>query len=424
MPRVYRLAIRRLSWLAAVLAAFAVAPALGQKGDAASRSALIGERLKSAYPDFVARVDGNDLVFKDGTRFAIDDGLAEKSHDEWLAHPDIKDMFRYAYPAGGPLAPPAENFDPGRARNEALFARMYGDCRRGGVTPSLETITWLPKSRRQRIKVTRVNGVARRLEAVGAELEALPVRLRHYLEPAGGTYVCRPIAGTAQRSAHGYGIAIDVAVGPSYYWRWAKGGPNGPVRYRNALPKEIVAIFEKHGFIWGGRWYHLRHDAFRVSAGARRPKREVTQPRSYSCIPAAPALHASLRADCAPVPAAPTMRHCRDRRLDPRGSGDRLDRCAGALMQRRRGDVPVGTALAQSGPQGSADEERHRCVRLRQSRVAPSATAWSKSAPHARLADRRRGCYDPRFGVAPGPRPIPALGDRLMVGLQTLTLPV
>jgi hypothetical protein len=26
--------------------------------------------------------------------------------------------------------------------------------------------------------------------------------------------------------------------------------------YRNAIPLEIVRIFEKHGFIWGGAWYH------------------------------------------------------------------------------------------------------------------------------------------------------------------------
>jgi hypothetical protein len=22
------------------------------------------------------------------------------------------------------------------------------------------------------------------------------------------------------------------------------------------MPREIVDIFERHGFIWGGRWYH------------------------------------------------------------------------------------------------------------------------------------------------------------------------
>jgi hypothetical protein len=26
--------------------------------------------------------------------------------------------------------------------------------------------------------------------------------------------------------------------------------------YKNRIPLELVAIFEKHGFIWGGKWYH------------------------------------------------------------------------------------------------------------------------------------------------------------------------
>ena len=31
---------------------------------------------------------------------------------------------------------------------------------------------------------------------------------------------------------------------------------HGAIPYRNKIPMEIVDIFEKHGFIWGGKWYH------------------------------------------------------------------------------------------------------------------------------------------------------------------------
>ena len=28
------------------------------------------------------------------------------------------------------------------------------------------------------------------------------------------------------------------------------------IAYRDRMPPEIVDIFERHGFIWGGKWYH------------------------------------------------------------------------------------------------------------------------------------------------------------------------
>src|SRR6516225_8786638 len=31
---------------------------------------------------------------------------------------------------------------------------------------------------------------------------------------------------------------------------------SGRVVCKNEVPWEIVRIFEKHGFIWGGKWYH------------------------------------------------------------------------------------------------------------------------------------------------------------------------
>jgi hypothetical protein len=215
----------------------------------------IAARLKTAYPAFITSIEGNAVVFKDGTRLTFDTGK-DKSFDAWLAHPDIKDMFRYPYPQGAPATPPQRDFDPGRARNADFFTKIYGDCRKPGFSASLTTITWLPKKAGQAIKISRINGVAEHLQAVSNELDALPAEFNVFLIPSAGGYVCRSIAGTDQRSGHGYGIAIDIATKHSHYWQWANGGPAGEPVYRNDIPMKIVDIFEKHGFIWGGRWYH------------------------------------------------------------------------------------------------------------------------------------------------------------------------
>jgi hypothetical protein len=117
-------------------------------------------------------------------------------------------------------------------------------------------VVWLPQKWGRALKITRVNGVADKLRAVSAELDALPAAFDKYLLPPAGTYNCRVIAGTDRVSPHGLGIAIDIATQQSHYWRWTKPDAAGRYPYRNAIPKEIVDIFERHGFIWGGRWYH------------------------------------------------------------------------------------------------------------------------------------------------------------------------
>ena len=145
--------------------------------------------------------------------------------------------------------------DPGRVRHEAFFNKIYGDCRKGETQANLVDVVWLPRKWGKALKVTRINGVDEALRRVSNELDALPAKFDAYLHPAAGTFNCRPIAGTKRQSVHGHGIAIDIALKHAHYWQWTKSGGDKLV-WRNKIPLEIVEIFEKHGFIWGGRWYH------------------------------------------------------------------------------------------------------------------------------------------------------------------------
>jgi D-alanyl-D-alanine carboxypeptidase len=213
------------------------------------------DRLVLAYPGAIDRHDGEMLFMKNGTRFQISDNKTDKTFDELLAKPDIDDMFYVPYPAGTVPAQPAQNSDPGRVRFEPLFTAMYGDCTKHEVTKNLRTIAWLPKHDGGNVTITTVNGVDVALEAASRELDELPDTLVKYLKPSAGTYNCRPIAGTHNRSMHAYAAAIDINTKYSDYWRWGSGGKAEP-RWRNQIPIEIIRIFEKHSFIWGGYWYH------------------------------------------------------------------------------------------------------------------------------------------------------------------------
>lgn len=239
----------------ASLPAFTAAGPASAQPQPSAEATEAARRLISAYPAFLDRQDGNALVWRDGKRTPIDDLKGPKTAIERLDAPDLKDMLMTPYPLGQ-APPPALDSDPGRVRNNAFFLAMYGDCSKGGVRGDLERVKWLPKKWGKTVEVTRINGVAERLATVSAELDQLPARFDAYLLPAAGGFNCRPIAGTTRLSPHGFGIAIDIATKHTDYWHWTKPDRDGRYPYRNRIPAEIVSVFEKHGFIWGGKWYH------------------------------------------------------------------------------------------------------------------------------------------------------------------------
>lgn len=243
-------------FVAALLLLPGAGSSAAEPGATGSAAAVALDRLVAAYPDHLAGHDGTVVLWRDGTRMPWDDGKGDKDFETLLASPDIEDQFRFPYPLGRQGLAPPRNVDPGRIRHEPFFRKMYGDCRKGDVTRRLVDIVWLPRRWGKTVKVTSVNGVAERLQAVSHALDALPDRFLRYLRPLAGTYNCRAIAGTDRLSMHAYGAAIDLNVAHAHYWRWARPDATGAYPYRNAIPWEIVEIFEAHGFIWGGKWHH------------------------------------------------------------------------------------------------------------------------------------------------------------------------
>jgi hypothetical protein len=203
------------------------------------------QRLVNSYSKIVA-CKNNKIVLSNGKSFIYDDGR-QKSFNELLNNPDIQDMFYVKYPKHW-VNTLAKNYDPGRVRYEPLFKELYGHSA-NEVRANLARVRWVDG---KTLLVTKREGVARALSAVARELAALPQEYQKFLSPSAGTFKWRKIAGTNRLSVHSFGAAIDINVKYSAYWRWSKGA----YRYQNKIPKAIVDIFEKYGFIWGGKWYH------------------------------------------------------------------------------------------------------------------------------------------------------------------------
>lgn len=246
-----RLRLARLAHVLTFVAVVAATPACPQ-------ALPISEALNAlvaAYPDALVRHDGRMLYWRDGTVMPALDGVGDKPFQQLLREPSIVDQFRLPYPRGPLAGPPALDADPGRFRNIVFFKKLYGSCDKGDVSPRLVPIVWLPNTWGKTIRITSVNRVDERLRAVSSEIDALPDKIKHAAYPLAGTYNCRVVADTGQLSPHAFGIAIDLNPAISDYWYWESRG--GVITYKNRMPDEIVEIFEKHGFIWGGKWYHF-----------------------------------------------------------------------------------------------------------------------------------------------------------------------
>lgn len=206
------------------------------------------KKLIKVYPDYVRGFKNNRLILSNGKSLLWDDGK-KKSFTEMLDNTDAQDMFITPYPAPG--STPKYLADPGRGRCEPLFKAMYGNSA-AEVEQHLVTVPWFG----QRLRFTSCNGAADSLRAVARELSKHP-ELKKYLKSA-GTFYWRKVRGAQRQSAHSYGIAIDIGGDYTDYWKWRqpRATETDKVEYRNRMPLALVEIFRRHGFIWGGAWYH------------------------------------------------------------------------------------------------------------------------------------------------------------------------
>ena len=211
------------------------------------------QKLMKHYPAVVGYQD-NHLMFKDGSRMLYDDGK-DKDYTQLLENADVEDMFKDPYKSF-PEGKIPKNYNPGRFRCEAFFRKIYGSTE-AEVEKNLVTMTWCPKLANQKVRVTTLNKMHVRMQALSKELDQHP-EFQKYIKDIAGTYKWRLISGTNRLSTHSFGIAIDINLKYSHYWQWdckCKDENNVPP-YQNLIPLPLVKIFEKHGFIWGGNWYH------------------------------------------------------------------------------------------------------------------------------------------------------------------------
>ncbi|HWR60456.1 MAG TPA: M15 family metallopeptidase, partial [Clostridia bacterium] len=212
--------------------------------------------LMLAYPEYIENVeqagDRVYIVMKSGKKLLYDD-KKPKDIATKLAYPDLQDMLEQDYPVTPVKSLMDENSDPGRARVYSLLNEVYGASQKQ-IEGNLVNV----KAGYGSFRFNKNNGAAEALKNVMNGLNVLSgidQDVRSNAFPCSGTYNYRSIAGTNRLSPHSYGTAIDLAVNKRDYWRWTSRA-EGQKRLES-YPAEIVELFEKNNFIWGGKWGHF-----------------------------------------------------------------------------------------------------------------------------------------------------------------------
>ncbi|WP_017810564.1 M15 family metallopeptidase [Clostridium saccharoperbutylacetonicum] len=213
--------------------------------------------LMLAYPENISGVEkkSNDevyLVMKSGKKIRYDD-KRQKNHEEKLSDPDLQDMLEQYYPFEKTNEIMDKSFDPGRARNYALLSEVYGSSKTA-IQKNLTNI----KCGYTNYQFNSKNNANKALEESLKELISLARNrndIASIIYPASGTFNYRVISGTGRLSPHSYGIAIDLKSDRKDYWKWSsiEDGKKRLAEY----PKELVDVFEKNNFVWGGKWGHF-----------------------------------------------------------------------------------------------------------------------------------------------------------------------
>lgn len=221
--------------------------------------------LMMAYPNHIKGLERDEegkvyIILHSGKKLLYDD---KKIKNSWQksGNPDLQDMLEQRYPLEDIRDLLPEHYNPGVIRVYPLFREVYGSNKEK-VLSNLVKVSIGYKF----VEFNQNNGADEALKSVMKELLPL-ARKSHKIYsvsfPSSGTFNYRIIGGTNRLSSHAFGISIDLNNHKFDYWRYATR-EEGQKRL-SGYPAEVPRIFERYGFIWGGKWgnFDIMHYEYR-----------------------------------------------------------------------------------------------------------------------------------------------------------------
>ncbi len=250
--------------------------------DSPEVGALATEWLYEAYPDRITEraIRDGEWSLRVGERwFAWSDGrlLPEAKRDRIEEYSPIRfydyrlgeheapdfdeefvEMMRMRYAGDGP----GDEIWIERGRHQAFYEALYGVSSLQEADRAMRRTTFLGFSVRVHpMLIEPLRRVEADIHASSDGDASVSAFIRNIRQISG--FYWRDIFGSASRSFHSYGTAVDLLprnwLGGFGYWRWAQQSGivewwSLPLHRRFTVPQPVVDAFERHGFVWGGKW--------------------------------------------------------------------------------------------------------------------------------------------------------------------------
>ncbi len=218
--------------------------------------------ILEVFGDRIAKIEsqGNDVAFSINGSW-IHYCRGRMLSEEHVSQAEKYDSIFYKYQTGTQKSIPPYQDMPHRAPDffHALFGKKETDIRK-----HCRSFRFLGRT----VFMNRMCEPAlRRVEAEILDLAHHDKTVARYVADLSIAYSFKKkrVIGSDNLSFHSFGLALDL-VPKSYhrkqvYWRWSKVFREDwhriPLRDRWSPPQPVIHAFEKHGFVWGGKWSHF-----------------------------------------------------------------------------------------------------------------------------------------------------------------------
>ena len=233
--------------------------------------------LEKAYPFLitdVAETESDSSFLLNGRRFYFSSGrlLPEEKKDDVSGY---RSYGFYNYPEKLPpiVTPDKESLEMmdrfieqrgSLSRDNSFLDQLYGG---GTLNEILKEIVYIDFLGFRFEVHRRIAPVLRAVEKEILEESEKDINLKVFISTisTAGGFNWRQINGGKTRSYHSYGIAVDFIPQDldrkQTFWNWSmkfnSEWYNIPYSDRWMIPEKFVSVFEKYGFIWGGKWLYF-----------------------------------------------------------------------------------------------------------------------------------------------------------------------